>query len=125
MLKIILENPYRLIGVCANAPVKERVANNNRLKAYLKVGKSITFPLDLPTLISPVDRTIEGLTSANSNINLSKDQLKFSLFWFVNNSTIDSMALEYLQKGNAEKAAELFSKKENFSAQPINPVGIV
>jgi len=33
MLKIIQNNPYRFLGVCSNAPVRERLANINRLKA--------------------------------------------------------------------------------------------
>lgn len=116
MLKIIQNNPYRFLGVCSNAPLKERVSNGNRLKAYLNVGRNVKFPLDLLDLIPEVKRDLDGLNFANSCINLPKEQLKYALFWFVNASSIDNMALEYLQKGNYSKTAELLSKKENFSS---------
>ena len=37
-------------------------------------------------------------------------------FGFINGSPIDDMALAYLQKGNIEKAKNLFGKKETFSS---------
>lgn len=116
MLKIIQNNPYRFLGVCSNASIKDRVANGNRLKAFLKVGKDVSFPLDLSDLIPSLSRTAEGLETANNSINLPKDQLKYALFWFINASSIDKMALEYLQKGNTVKAIELFGKREDFSS---------
>ena len=38
-MNIIINNPYRQLGVYSNSPIKERVANHNRLKAFLKVGQ--------------------------------------------------------------------------------------
>ena len=116
MLRIIQNNPYRFLGVCSNAPVRERVANGNRLKAFLSVGKETSFPLDITNLIPPPSRTPEGFEAVNNSINLPKDQLKHALFWFICVSSIDKMALEYLQNGNTAKAIELFGKKEDFSS---------
>lgn len=116
MLNIIRNNPYRFLGICANSPAKDRVANTNKLKAYLKVGKDVAFPLDLTALLPAIQRTAGGLDSASNSINLPKDQLKYALFWFINDTAIDKMALEYLQTGNTAKASELFKKKETFSS---------
>lgn len=116
MLKIIVNNPYRFLGVCSNSPAKERVANTSRLKAFLKVGKEVTFPLDLTNLMPPVSRTMEGMDAASNSINIPNDQLKYALFWFVYGNSIDKMALEHLQNGNTAKAIELFGKKEGFSS---------
>lgn len=116
MLKAIQNNPYRFLGVCSNSPAKERIANQRRLKAYLSTGRSVVFPLDLPQLLQSISRTLEDMEKANNAINLPKDQLKHALFWFVNVSPIDKMALEYLQKGDTAKALELFTKKETSSS---------
>ena len=97
-MKIISNNPYRLLGVYSNSPVKERIANANKLKAYLKVGKSVSFPLDLSDFMPTPIRTVESMEHVNSSINLPQDQLKYALFWFINGSPIDDMALAYLQK---------------------------
>lgn len=112
MLSVIQDNPYRFLGICSNSPAREKVTNTNRLKAYLKVGKEVTFPLDLTSHIAPIVRTQEGMDAANNKTNLPKDQLKYALFWFVNDTPIDKMALEYLQTGNSTKVIELWKKKE-------------
>ena len=51
-MNILQNNPYRILGVYSNSPIKERLANHNRLKAFLKVGKSVSFPLDLHQYLS-------------------------------------------------------------------------
>lgn len=116
MLKIIQNNPYRFLGVCSNAPMTERLANSRKLNAFLKVNKEVSFPIDLSNLMPPLARTTEGMNSASNSINLPADQIKYALFWFINASSIDKMALEYLQNGNSAKASELFAKKEDFSS---------
>lgn len=116
MLRAIQNNPYRFLGVCSNSPAKERIANQRRLKAYLPTGRTVDFPLDLPQLLQPISRTLEDMDKAYNAINLPKDQLRHALFWFINASPIDKMALDYLQKGDTAKAIELFAKKESYSS---------
>ena len=115
-MNIISGNPYRLLGVYSNSPIKDRIANANKMKAYLKVGKSVSFPLDLLNLIPAPVRLVENMEHANGSINLPQDQLKYALFWFIKVTSIDEIAMGYLQKGETEKAKELFGKKETFSS---------
>lgn len=115
-MNIISGNPYRLLGVYSNSPIKDRMANANKMKAYLKVGKSVSFPLDLLNLIPAPVRLVENMEHANGSINLPQDQLKYALFWFIKVTSIDEIAMGYLQKGETEKAKELFGKKETFSS---------
>lgn len=105
------------MGVLSNSPLKERVGNQNRLTAFAKVGKEVTFPNDFATILidKPV-RTPESIAAANTAINLDKDQLKYALFWFISGSPMDDIALKHLQAGNREKAEEIFQKKETFSS---------
>lgn len=115
-MNIISGNPYRLLGVYSNSPIKDRIANANKMKAYLKVGKSVSFPLDLLNLIPAPVRLVENMEHTNGSINLPQDQLKYALFWFIKVTSIDEIAMGYLQKGETEKAKELFGKKETFSS---------
>lgn len=116
MHKLIQTNPYRFLGVFSNSPIKERVANVNRLKAFLRVGKAIAFPSDMTQLIPPLERTAEGMEAASARLNLPHDQIKHALFWFINASPFDKIALEHLQVGNIDKAIEILLKKETFSS---------
>lgn len=116
-IHIISQNPYRILGVLSNSPLRERVGNQNRLAAFAKVGREVVFPNDFATILAekPV-RTPDSITAANTAINLDKDQLKYALFWFMSGSPMDDIALKHLQAGNREKAKEIFQKKETFSS---------
>ena len=116
-IHIVSQNPYRILGVLSNSPLKERVGNQNRLAAFAKVGKEVTFPNDFGTILTnKPDRTPDSIATANTAINLDKDQLKYALFWFINGSPMDDIALKHLQAGNREKAEEIFQKKETYSS---------
>lgn len=115
ILQIITGNPYRVLGVTANAPMKERVANQGKMKAFLKVGKSVSFPLDLAQVLPEVNRTTESVAAANSQLTLPKDQIKFAQFWFVNASSFDQIAINHLTNGNIDAAIEIWKKKQSVS----------
>lgn len=117
MLNFITNNPYRVLGVLSNSPLKVRVGNQNRLLAYAKVGREISFPNDFAAVITEKpQRSTENISAANTALNLDKDQLKNALFWFIVGSPIDEIAIKHLQSGNKDKARELFEKKETFSS---------
>ena len=50
-MNIINNNPYRQLGVYSTSPQREVVANQGKMKAFLKVGRPVTFPLDLNGLL--------------------------------------------------------------------------
>ena len=116
MLNDISNNPYRVLGVYSNSPIKERVANANRLKAFLRVGKNLEFPSDMSVIIGPLTRSQEMMETANASLNLLNDRIKYAFTWFIEVTPIDKIALSYLQKGDVAKCKDLLSKKENFSS---------
>lgn len=111
-MKIIENNPYRQLGVYANSPIKERVANHNKLQAFLKVGKQVDFPLDLTYYLPPINRTSETVTQAESKLALPHDQLKYAQFWFVKATPLDEIALNHLLAGNMNAAIDIWKKKD-------------
>lgn len=117
VLKRIVNNPYRIFGVLSNSPLRERIASQNRLNAFAKVGKTVSLPYDYNAIITQVpDRSNDSLLTANAALNLDKDRLKNALFWFISISPLDEIALKYLQSGNLAKAKEIFLKKETTSS---------
>lgn len=115
-MKIINQNPYRIIGVFANSKTKERVANINRIKAFAKVNKSAEFPLDLKLLLPDIDRSLEEINRAEANLTLPNDLVKYAQFWFINETPLDEIAFNHLIAGDVVKAIEIWSKKENKSS---------
>ncbi|MBR1503409.1 MAG: hypothetical protein IJ618_05970 [Prevotella sp.] len=114
--KIIDLNPFRIFGVYANSPKKDIVANKGRITAFLKVKRSIDFPLDLNGILSPIERTIDMLNEAEASLAIAKDQIKVAQFWFFKNTPLDDIALNHLIAGDMIKAKEIWSKQESLSS---------
>lgn len=115
-MKAIEDNPYRIIGVFSNSPKKEKVANMNKLKAFIKVGRSVSFPLDLDGILPSVSRTEDSIAAADSKLTLPADQLKHAQFWFVKDGPFDEVAFNHLFAGDMAKAVEIWSKKDSVSS---------
>lgn len=116
MLDIIKNNPYRLLGIYSNSPTKERVANHNRLKAFLKVGKEVSFALDLPMVLPTIIRSTEIITEADAKLTLPNEQLRYAQFWFVKVTPLDDIAINHLTTGNIDGAIAIWEKKDNASS---------
>lgn len=115
-MNILQNNPYRILGVYSNSPTKERLANHNRMKAFLKVGKPVSFPLDLPQYLSTINRTEAIVADADAKLTLPKDQILYSQFWFVKMTPLDDVAFNHLFSGEINKAEEIWKKKESTSS---------
>ena len=115
-MHIIENNPYRQLGIFANSPVKERVANSNRLKAFLKVGKQVNFPLDLTQFLPQPNRTAETVTQAETSLTLPKEQLKYAQFWFLKVTPLDDIAFNHLFVGHMDEAIAIWQKKDDASS---------
>ena len=115
-MDIITKNPYRYLGVYSNSPTKERIANKGKMNAFLKVGKHVSFPLDLPNMLPNIDRTIETVTNAESKLTLPIDQIRFAQFWWMNATSLDSIAFNHLLNGNVNMATSIWEKKNDVSS---------
>lgn len=127
-MKLITENPYRIVGILANATAREMQARKGKISAFAKVGKEITSDYDFP-FFNPLQRTDVSIDKAFSDIEQNQNKVEHSLFWFINLNTIDNTALQHLISGNKEKAIEIWNKltddkdvtQKNFSA--FNNIG--
>ena len=114
-MKIIEQNPFRILGVYSNATTKELMANSNKIMKFASTGGHVNFPND-GIISKRISRSQTDVDNAKKQINLPKDKLKYALFWFVNNNAIDDTALTHLAAGEAEYALEKFGYRINFSS---------
>ena len=115
-MKQVKQNPYRLLGIYANATTKERLASQSRLQAFLKVGKSVSFPLDLTSYLGEVERSEAVIATASANLTLPQDQIRYAQFWFVKDTPIDTVAFNHLESGDLAKAMEIWEQRETPSS---------
>ena len=116
MLEIIVNSPFRTLGVYSNSKQADIVKNVSRMKAYLNVGKAVDFPTDMQGILPGLNRTVELAQAAQAAINLPNDKIRYALFWFCNGDAVDATALNNLASGDAEKAQSIFAKKESYSS---------
>ena len=107
----ISNNSYRILGVVSNASLKDVQKNISKLKAFAKIGKKMDLDYDLSCLnLAELNRTDALLLKSESQIKLDKNRIQNSLFWFVDITPIDSVALSHLIKGDVVKSIEIWAK---------------
>lgn len=122
-MKNIFENPYRIIGVVANASEKDLQQRKSKIQAFARIGKAIDSEFDF-SFLPVIERNSERIEQAFASIEQAQDKVNHALFWFINATPIDAAALGHLKSGDAEKAREIWSKivvgktitTKNFSA---------
>ena len=122
-MKNFFENPYRIIGVMANASEKDLQQRKSKIQAFARIGKAIDSELDF-SFLPAIERSSEQIERAFASIEQAQDKVNHALFWFINATPIDAAALGHLKNGNTEKAHEIWYKivggktitAKNFSA---------
>lgn len=115
-MNYIENNPYRILGVLSNSSMKEIVSNFGKIKAFAKTGKSVSFNNDFVQLLGPINRDSQLATDAYNAISLPKDRFVAGLFWFIQDSPIDEVAINKLRAGDIQGAITLLRKKVTVSA---------
>ena len=110
-MTIIENNPYRILGLISNSSAKETKESETFILRYLDIGKSADLKFDITPPLSQLERTAEIVKSAKRRIHENFDKLTHSIFWFVNSTVVDKVALEKLSsEKNIEKAMDSFKK---------------
>lgn len=115
----IYNNPFRILGLSLTASEREIAKQVNKLSTLLEMGKEISLlDTDFPFLPSIV-RTPEHIEEAKKRLDQSESKILFSLFWFWNNSSVDSLVFELLKEGNTEKAITIWEKSIFINKQKV------
>lgn len=115
-IRLVTHNPFRVLGVYANSPKKDILANKGRATAFLRVGKSVEYPLDLNGILPTIGRTIEMFNDAEAKLAIAKEQVKYAQFWFLKITPIDDVAFNHLTNGNMVVAKDMWSKQDSLSS---------
>lgn len=116
MLDLIRNNPYRILGVLANTPLRQRASNRQRFLAFAKVGRPSVSDVDYSSVIgeSP-SRSQESLEKAQRELNLPADSLKHTLFWLACDGALDRAVMKILADGDLERAQSIATLDDNWT----------
>jgi len=110
-MNLIHHNPFRILGVTANASLSDRKQQANLIAQYLKIGQNAKLDFDITPPLSPIERTKELIELQSSRIHSTEDKIMHSLFWFVQANGVDKIALKHLTKSkDIDKALNDFEK---------------
>lgn len=108
-MKLIENNPYRVLGILASASIRDKTKTISRLKMLIEVEENVTDDFSFPVL-GNLERTIDNIERAASTLDLDKDKLRASIFWFCNGSHTDEPAFDSLKEGNTDVAIQIWTK---------------
>ncbi len=85
----ISNNPYRILGVFANEPVKTRTANIAKIRAFKKVGKNCSFNSDFTQIYGSIERSDDAIENAVSLLATAENAEFYSYFWLHKTDKLD------------------------------------
>lgn len=116
-MQLIKNNPFRLLGLPANASERELQKQLSIIKRFVEVKQDKSFDYDF-TFLGPLNRNEASVKEAANKIEQSTNRVFYGLHWFINYNHIDETAVGYLKQNNIEKAIQIWEKLVNSS--PVN-----
>lgn len=91
-MNAIAHNPFRILGMFANDPLRIQTANIARIRAFNKVGKECFFESDFNDIFGPIDRSEQSIEHAISLLSSDSDLDFYSSLWIHRLQTLDAVA---------------------------------
>ena len=112
MLDIIQNNPFRILGVYADASAAEIKRNETKIRRFLEVGKSVSFPSDELGGGDIPARTTGSVDHALAEISLPQSKIKYACFWYNNGTTreIVNKSIDYYSHNQITDAINTFAQ---------------
>ncbi len=109
-MHVILNNPYRTVGLLVGATAREKERQVKRLKQFIEAEQDPQDDFSFPSL-GNLHRTVDSVEEAASKLNLDSDKINAALFWFWNGNPItDEAAFDALKDGDIETAYQIWDK---------------
>jgi len=109
-MQAISNNPFRVLGVLANATAKELYRQSNMIKKFLIADQVPPSDYSFPQL-GIMNRSVERANAAIAKLNLDEDKMTAALFWFYKGDNItDELAFGSLKEGNTAMAKSIWEE---------------
>jgi DNA-binding transcriptional regulator GbsR (MarR family) len=109
-MKVILNNPYRTVGLLVGATAREQERQVRRLKQFLEAEQDPQDDFSFPTL-GNLHRTLDKVNEAASKLNLDSDKMSSALFWFYKGNPItDEPAFDAIKEADLDQVISIWTK---------------
>lgn len=107
-MKIVEHNPYRYLGIRADATAAEKLSAKNKIAAYHKIGKEVTTEFDFSPFLSPLIRTAELVDQKSNEILSDESRIISTLFWFLSDGKECEQAFKEIKSRAYDQALSSF-----------------
>lgn len=117
-MKIVQYNPFRYLGLFANATLREQTAMATQMKAYARVGQKVDSPLLLSLFLGELPCDEATIKENEFRLELPKEREQYAFFWFMHGPDPDEdlKAVEMLDKGMFSEAMAVWKKRSDREA---------
>ncbi len=109
-MKVILNNPYRTIGLLVGATAAEQRRQLTRLQRFLEADQEPEDDFSFP-ILGHFHRTLQSVNEASSKLNLDSDKMSAALFWFYKGNPItDEPAFDAIKEADLDQVINIWTK---------------
>ncbi len=109
-MNLVLNNPYRIVGLLVGATAREQDRQIKRLKQFITADLAPEEDFSFPSL-GNIRRDIEKINEAASQLNLDNDKIVASLFWFYKGNPItDEPAFDAINDSDLNQVLGIWKK---------------
>jgi hypothetical protein len=109
-MQLILNNPYRVLGLLVGATAREQDRQIKRLRQFIEAEQDFKEGYSFPVL-GELNRNIDNINLAASKLNLNNDKMNAALFWFYKGNEItDEPAFDSMLEGDYKNTLEIWKK---------------
>jgi len=109
-MQLILNNPYRTVGLLVGATAREQERQVKRLKQFIDAEQDPQDDFGFQAF-GDLNRTMDNVNEATSKLNLDSDKISFALFWFYKGNPItDEPAFDAIKAADLDQAINIWSK---------------
>lgn len=109
-MELVLNNPYRIVGLLVGASAAEQRRQLTRLQRFLEADQEPEFDFSFPTL-GNLHRTLDKVNEASSKLNLDSDKMNAAIFWFYRGNAItDEPAFDAIKEADLDQVINIWTK---------------
>lgn len=108
-MELILNNPFRILGLPSNSSEKDIQRQLSIIKRYTEANQNKNFDFDF-SYLGAINRSSDLIKEAQSKIEQAVQKIYHSIYWFTNFHQVDEIAFNCIKNNDPQKAIENWEK---------------
>lgn len=115
-MEIITHNPFRLLGIYGNLPIRDIISQASKIKAYVKVGQPMDTPIQINQWLPAVSLTEQEVKRAEDLLHNPSEKARYAMFWFERHCQKDEQFVTLFSEKKVEEAMACLAGRDDHAA---------